>query len=526
MKPRFIRTRVAAAAGSVVLLSGTVVLSVAIQPAAAAAGALYVSPGGSSGNPDTSCSTAAYSTISSAVAAATPGATVIVCQGTYDESVTVGTSLTLQGKNAIIDATGQPFGIGVFASGVTVTGFTVENAQGEGIAVLPAGALNGSCGGAGNPCSPLTGIAVLHNVVDHNNLGYVPPEGCSAPLYPGDCGGGILLDTVANSRVASNTVEHNVDGILVTDDFGPNDHNSITGNVAFRNVNECGITLPSHNVNAATAQQQPNGNFVVTGLNPADGGVFDNLVADNVADDNGTAGFKSNAAGSGAGILLASAAPGTAVYDNTVTGNKASGNGLAGVVIHAHYQGGEYLQGNQIVGNQIGRNNVAGDNLDTPYTGADFSTTGILLFSAMPISATVSRNTISDDSDGIWATPNVTLRGSNTFTSVGTDVYREGAPFGSALSTASVTSTSATLVGFAVPNGSPTTAYFQWGTSTQPPFYTATPPSKVGKGTKIVITTATLSNLSPDTKYYYWLVITNNNGTATGVTQSFTTSSS
>lgn len=253
--------------------------------------------------------------------------------------------------------------------------------------------------------------------------------------------------------------------------------------------------------------------------------MFDNLVANNISDGNGTAGFKSNAAGAGAGILLASAGAGTAVYDNTVKNNEASGNGLAGVVIHAHYLGGEYFQGNTIIGNRIGRNNITGDNLDTPLTGADFVTTGILVFSAMPIGITVSHNTISNDTDGIWATPNVTLRGSNTFRSVGTPVYLVRAPFGSALSTASVSSTSATLVGFAVPNGSPTTVYFQWGTSPPPPpNFTATPPQKVGNGTKIVLTTATLSHLSPNTTYYYWLVITNNNGTTTGVTQSFKTS--
>jgi nitrous oxidase accessory protein NosD len=522
MKLRFIRTGAAGVIGSIILLGGMMLLPVAVQ-SAAAAGPLYVSPSGSSGNPDTSCSTAAYKSISSAVAAASPGGTVIVCKGTYAESVTLGKSLTLLGRNATVDATGKPFGIAVIVSHVTVSGFTVENAQGEGIAVAPAGGIAGTCGMGKPACSPLTGITVSYNVVDHNNLGYVPPVGCSPPLYPGDCGGGILLDTAANSYVISNTVEHNVDGILVVDDFGPTHNNAIIGNTAVDNVNECGITLPSHNPNAATAKQLPNGNFVVTGLNPSAGGVFDNLVADNTSDGNGTGGFKSNAAGAGAGILLASAGPGTAVYDNTVKNNEASGNGLAGVVIHAHYLGGEYLQGNTIVGNRIGRNNVKGDNLDTPLTGADFATTGILVFSAMPISVTVSHNTISNDTDGIWATPNVTLRGSNTFTSVGTPVYLVRAPFGSALSTASVSSTSATLVGFAVPNGSPTTVYFQWGTSTQPPNYTATPPQKVGSGTKIVLTTATLSHLSPNTTYYFWLVITNNTGTTTGVTQSFTT---
>lgn len=512
------------------LAAGALVAQAGSASAAAAGqgghrGVVYVSPRGKASNPDRSCRSAAFKTISSAVAASQPGGTVIVCKGTYAESVTVGKPLTLRGEDATVDATGQPFGIGVIVSHVTVSGFTVKNARGEGIAVVPGGALSGSCGTSGHPCAPVTGVTVSRNTVDHNNLGYVPPAGCSAPLYPGDCGGGILLDTAAWSRVASNTVEHNVDGILVVDDFGPTHNNAITGNTAVDNVNECGITLPSHNPGAATAKQLPNGNYVVTRLNPRAGGVFDNLVAGNTSDGNGTAGFKANAAGSGAGILLASAGPGTAVYNNTVTGNQASGNGLAGVVIHAHYQGGEYLQGNKIVGNRIGRNNITGDNLDTPYTGADFATTGILVFSAMPIGVTVARNTISRNTDGIWVTPNVTLRGSNTFTKVRIPVYRMRAPFGSALTATSVTSTSATLVGFAVPNGKPTTAYFQWGTSTQPPFYTATPPKKVGNGTKIVLTTATLSHLTPDTTYYYWLVITNNNGTTTGVTQSFTTSS-
>ena len=86
---------------------------------------LYVSPGGRSGNPDTSCRTAAYSSISSAVSAASAGSTVIVCKGTYAESVTVGKRLTLRGQAATVNATGKPFGIGVIVSHVTVTGFTV-----------------------------------------------------------------------------------------------------------------------------------------------------------------------------------------------------------------------------------------------------------------------------------------------------------------------------------------------------------------------------------------------------------------
>ena len=52
-------------------------------------GHLVVSPSGSSSNSDASCAQAGFSTIQSAVAAAAPSSTVMVCAGTYAEDVTV-----------------------------------------------------------------------------------------------------------------------------------------------------------------------------------------------------------------------------------------------------------------------------------------------------------------------------------------------------------------------------------------------------------------------------------------------------
>ena len=109
-------------------------------------------------------------------------------------------------------------------------------------------------------------------------------------------------------------------------------------------------------------------------------------------------------------------APGTAAYNNTVIHNQASGNGLAGVVIHAHYTGGEYLQGNKIIREHDRPQQHHRRQPRHALHRGDFATTGILVFSAMPISVLVSHNTISRNTDGIWATPNVTLHGQNTFT--------------------------------------------------------------------------------------------------------------
>ena len=94
-------------------------------------------------------------------------------------------------------------------------------------------------------------------------------------------------------------------------------------------------------------------------------------------------------------------------------------------------------------------------------------------------------------------------------------------PFGSALFATGVTSSSATFVGIAVPNGFVTTVYFQFGTA--PPLFGVTPPTKIGAGDGIVGVTATVNGLSPSTTYLFQLVMTNVNGTSAGLTGVFTT---
>ena len=81
--------------------------------------------------------TGAYSTISAAVAAASPGDTIQVCQGTYNEQVTIGKTLTLLGAKAGVDArtratTGESIidnacgPVQIFADNVVFDGFTVQ----------------------------------------------------------------------------------------------------------------------------------------------------------------------------------------------------------------------------------------------------------------------------------------------------------------------------------------------------------------------------------------------------------------
>ncbi len=75
-------------------------------------------------------------TIGHAVSVAPTGGTINVLPGTYAESVAVTRRLNLRGIGATVDASGEINGIaltGPGTAGSSVSGFTVEHAQGEGI---------------------------------------------------------------------------------------------------------------------------------------------------------------------------------------------------------------------------------------------------------------------------------------------------------------------------------------------------------------------------------------------------------
>jgi parallel beta-helix repeat protein len=341
----------AAAAVSLVVAAGA--------SATVAATTLWVSVGGSDGN---SCTQPApCRTISHAVSVANPGDTVIVEPGTYTEDVVVAKSLTISGEaGAVVDATGQVncFDVsGPGASGTVLEGFTVENAIGEGILV-----------------ESTSTVTVQHNELHANDVGFntnATPECAAQGNVPGDCGEALHLMSVTGGRVIDNTVENNVGGILVTDEAGPSSGNLISGNVARDNLEDCGITLPSHNPMAMAS--------------PALGGVYDNTVTGNLSEGNG-----------GAGVGMFAPFPGAAAYDNTVSRNRLLDNGEAGIAIHAH------APFQNVSGNVITFNVVSGNGVD-PDSGSG-NPTGIALLAAVdPQSTTIGGNRISNEYYGIFA---------------------------------------------------------------------------------------------------------------------------
>jgi phosphodiesterase/alkaline phosphatase D-like protein len=86
-----------------------------------------------------------------------------------------------------------------------------------------------------------------------------------------------------------------------------------------------------------------------------------------------------------------------------------------------------------------------------------------------------------------------------------------------------ISSSSATLNGSVNPNGSSTTAYFEWGTSSTLATSSATSSQSIGSGSSSVSVTANLSGLSASTTYYYRVVGQNSVGTQRGSILNFTT---
>jgi parallel beta-helix repeat protein len=336
----------------------------ALSAGQAAASTLCVNPGGTGG---------CRSKIQFAVNDAAPGDTVKVAPGTYKEDVIIGKSLYLVGdnrNNTFIDATGLANGVYVNGldnsglSNVSVSGFTVENANFEGILITNA-----------------SYVTVFNTHVTNNDKS-LDVSTLTCPGIPSfetaegfDCGEGIHLLGADHNTVTNNIVDYNAGGILISDDTLAVHDNLISGNTVDNNPDDCAITLASHPAyNADTPY-----------------GVFHNTISGNEAFLNGLA------TGEGAGVGIFDSVPGAANYGNIVVNNKLHDNGLPGVALHSHTPG-QNLNDNVIVGNVLSNNGADTDDAATP------GTTGINVFGVSAITGTViAQNTITHEHDAIVA---------------------------------------------------------------------------------------------------------------------------
>lgn len=377
------------------------------------------------GSDSGSCQSSPCKTLGYALTQASPNDNIVIYPGTYPESGNanvVNPGLTglritsiASAARTVIDATGNANGILIEASGVSVTGLTMENANLEGILAEPP--LSSWPKGPTSAPAGISHVTIAGNVVIHNDRAYdtsLPPDSaCPSSLTDADdCGEGIHLLGVSWSKVIGNNVSHNVGGILVSDggfgiSVGPAAHNLVAYNHSSDNLFDCGITLPGHDPRAV-ATSGPNAGRPQPNL----AGVYDNQVARNDSTGNGAA-----------GLLDATPYPGTGSYDNLFADNSASGNGNGGFVLHSHAPLQD-VSGIVVIGNRFGQNNLAGD----PDTGVT-TTTGVMLLSvAVPVSIVVAGNTISDNVNGVAFNSNVTAVGHNRFANVTNPYFRYTPP--------------------------------------------------------------------------------------------------
>jgi hypothetical protein len=371
------------------------------------------------------CQRSSCKTLGYALTQARQNNTIVIFPGTYRESRNANvvkpslTGLTIRsGKSAartVIDATGNANGLLIEASGVSVIGLTVTNANLEGILAEPP-----RSSWPKKPTSPpanISHVTIAGNIAVHNDRAYnthLPPDAaCPSSLTDADdCGEAIHLLGVSRSKVTGNIVSHNVGGILISDggfgiSVGPAAHNLIARNQSTDNLFDCGITLPGHDPRAVATTGKNAGK-----PQPNLAGVYDNTVVGNVSSGNGAA-----------GLLDATPSPGTGSYNNVFAGNTANGNGNSGFVLHSHTPLQD-VSGIVVTGNRFGKNNLAGD----PDTGVK-ATTGVMLLSvAVPVSVKVDGNKISNNVNGIAFNSKVTVVGQNRFANVTNHLFKYTPP--------------------------------------------------------------------------------------------------
>lgn len=349
----------------------------------AAAKTICVNPGGSQG---------CYSTIQSAVNAASSNDAVVVAAGTYKESVVISKAVSLIGAGAdstTIDATGLAHG--VFVDGfdypgvknVTIAGFTVTHALYEGVLLVSTSddtirdnhivnndTIPGIVFGSGIACP-----------------GPQPGSGTYEGDESGDCGGGLHLVGTAHSIVSGNLLSGNGDGVLISDETGESHDNLLIHNNASDNPPECGIVLASHPLSGSVPP-----NYA------PHYGVNHNIVSENVSSRNGV-----TVGGAGVGLFSDGEGPGT-VSGNVIVGNELTGNGIPGVSLHTHVGPTFGLPADNMDGNVIIGNYISGNGPDTDDT-ATAGPTGININSGgggSPVRGTIiSGNVIVDEDEDI-----------------------------------------------------------------------------------------------------------------------------
>ena len=224
--------------------------------ASASAATLWVNDDASAYSPPgTSCDQAGYATIQGAVDAASPGDTIEVCPGSYDENLVILTNgLTLESSGGaavtIIAPTTSALVIQIRGTGVTVEGFTIVPHGFDDLDIGINVAIEGETGltvirnvvrggriGINLGCASF-GSTIAHNTLVSQTEAGINIDTCEAPPFPGSHDNSIHHNTACSvTSTASialggssddNSIHHNVATTISSFGTGNQIHHNTT----------------------------------------------------------------------------------------------------------------------------------------------------------------------------------------------------------------------------------------------------------------------------------------------------------
>lgn len=332
---------------------------------------LYVATSGNN-TTGTGTATSPYQTISYALTKAPTGAAIVVEPGTYNESISITKTVTLEAASAITKGAGSTIisGAGLTAlnpivisgsgaNGSVINGFTVTKGADHGIFVENS-----------------NDVTIENNTLTGNGTATIKGIQQDKPIELVGTAEGLVKDNTVTGNLADG-------GIGIADNGADNPgaysstatpptgtpavalDNTVEDNTIIGNAGGCDVVVASYN---------------------AGEGVIGNVVKDNTAEK------------SVAGVVIATDGLKTTATGNLVEGNTVSDNFISGIILHSNAPG-DVLMDNTVTGNSLSGNGADGE-------VGDFATTAIVVAGAVnpTMNNTITNNIIKDEGLGIWLT--------------------------------------------------------------------------------------------------------------------------
>jgi parallel beta-helix repeat protein len=366
-------------------LSGGALTGAAVASPAVAGASVVAPPGGAIivGTASATCVSPSYATIQPAISAASPGATIYVCAGTYSQSVSINKPLTLLGAQYGVDGVGRS---GQPETVIDTTG-GISYAPGATTGTVSGFTLNGYTGTVGEIQAANVGSAwtFTDNIMDVSN-------------------GGIYFNTDSVATPGATTIADNEFTQSVGSDAGSGDYGQAVliwqkagDNVSIQDNDFSDLSGPGAEINTTGSYCATSS----TGLS----------ISDNTSEANG--------AFYGDNLVALFCATGASITGNTYTVTDSDDANAAGPVFLGGGNHSTVVSGNTFIGN--GAPNASAIGVGTANYANDDNTTvenntvtgwgenggdgqGIVVYGTSS-SFTIEGNSLTDNGDGIWITP-------------------------------------------------------------------------------------------------------------------------